>query len=261
MLRLMLDSHKELAVLPETHFVPRLAELCASAEDPAAAALQGIVESDRWHSFELDAEALKRQATTAGCSSLSDVLRLFYTSYAASHGKPRWGDKTPFYVLAMARIACVLEEAHFIHIIRDGRDVALSVLPLWWGPHTVPVAAAWWADRVRRGRRAGADLPYLEVRYEQVVERPEAELRRVCAFVELDFDPQMLSFARRVREQATVVARISSISALMLRSPPSPPRARACSGSSSDRERCRRGWRPGSAAHPTAPASDGGGPR
>ena len=206
MLRLMLDSHPELAVLPETHFVPGLVELCASAQDPAAVALQAIVENDRWHSFELDAEVLERQVTTAGCSSLSDVLRLFYTSYAASHGKPRWGDKTPFYVLAMARIARVLEEAHFIHIIRDGRDVALSVLPLWWGPHTVPEAAAWWANRVRRGRRAGADLPYLEVRYEQLVEQPEAELRRVCTFVELDFDPQMLSFARRVREQATVVA-------------------------------------------------------
>jgi hypothetical protein len=206
MLRLMLDSHPELAITPETHFIPGLAELCASAADPAAVALEAIVDTDRWPSFELDPDALRRQAATARCRSLADVLRLFYSSYAASRQKPRWGDKTPFYVLAMPRIARLLEEAHFVHIIRDGRDVALSVIPLWWGPKSVPEAAAWWAARVRRGRRAGADLRYLEVRYEQLVERPETELGRICSFIGLDFDPEMLSFNTRVQEQPSVVA-------------------------------------------------------
>jgi Sulfotransferase family len=206
MLRLMLDAHPLLAIPPETHFIPSVAKLCATAENPAAVALDAIIDTDRWPSFGLDPDALRGQATAAQCESLSDVLRVFYASYAGSRDKPRWGDKTPFYVLAMPLIARLLAEAHFIHIIRDGRDVALSVIPLWWGPGSVPEAAAWWADRVRRGRRAGADLPYLEVRYEQLVEQPETELRRICAFIALDFDGRMLGFDERVREQPDEVA-------------------------------------------------------
>lgn len=206
MLRLMLDTHPQLAIAPETHFIPSVARLCVSADDPVAAALDAIVESDRWPSFELDADALRTQAATARCRSLSDVLRVFYGSYAAARGKPRWGDKTPFYVLAMASISRLLDEARFIHIIRDGRDVALSVMPLWWGPNSVAEAAAWWAERVRTGRTVGAGLAYLEVRYEQLVEQPEAELRRICPFIAVEFHPQMLEFDKRVRAQPATVA-------------------------------------------------------
>ena len=69
MLRLMLDSHPQLAITPETHFLPRLAELCASADDPAEVSLQAIGEADRWPSFELDPEALRQTATAKRCSS------------------------------------------------------------------------------------------------------------------------------------------------------------------------------------------------
>ncbi len=206
MLRLMLDGHPELAISPETHFIPRLAELCASAENPAGIALQAIIDADRWPSFGLDADALRQQCRAARCRSLSDVVRVFYASYAATRDKPRWGDKTPLYVLKMPVIAKLLDEAHFIHIIRDGRDVALSVIPLWWGPNSVPEAAVWWSERVRRGRRTSADLAYHEVVYERLVEQPDAEVRRICAFIGLDFVTEMLSYDRRVREQPTVVA-------------------------------------------------------
>ena len=134
------------------------------------------MDADRWPSFGLDSDALRRQAKIARCHSLSAVLRLFYESYAASQGKTRWGDKTPFYVLSMPLIARLLEEAHFIHIIRDGRDVALSVMPLWWGPNSVSDAAVWWAQRVRAGRRTGAQLAYLEVFDQQLVKQPATEL-------------------------------------------------------------------------------------
>jgi len=206
MLRLMLDTHPELAIPPETHFIPRVVELCEEAEDPVPLALEAIVAADRWRSFGLDPDALRTQALTLRCRSLSDVLRLFYDMYAANRGKARWGDKTPWYVLKMPIIAALLDEAHFLHLVRDGRDVALSVIPLWFGPTSVAEAATWWVDRVRRGRRDGAHLPYLEVRYEQLVDQPEAELRRICGFIGLDFDAQMLSFDKRVRTEPTSIA-------------------------------------------------------
>ncbi len=205
MLRLMLDSHPQLAIPPETHFIPEVAALCKAAEDPAAVALEAIIETDRWPSFQLDPDALRSRAVAAQCRSLSDVLRVFYGSYAEAAGKPRWGDKTPFYLLTMPLISRLLDEAHFVHIIRDGRDVALSVIPLWYGPTSVPDAADWWVKRVRRAREDGAHLPYAEVHYEKLVVEPEAELRRLCSFLGLDYDAEMLCFDKRVRERTVRV--------------------------------------------------------
>ena len=53
-------------------------------------------------------------------------MRAFFDAYADAQGKPRWGDKTPAYMLAVQRIGRTLPESRFIHLIRDGRDVALS---------------------------------------------------------------------------------------------------------------------------------------
>src|SRR5205809_595320 len=81
-------------------------------------------------------------------------------------------------------------ESRFVHLIRDGRDVGLSIREMSWGPSKMPALAEFWAKRIRTGRSEGARLGgarYLELRYEDLVEGPVRELRRVCAFLDLDF--------------------------------------------------------------------------
>jgi L-lactate utilization protein LutC len=108
----------------------------------------------------------------------------------------------------MIRIEHVLPEARFIHLIRDGRDVALSVMSMEWGPDTVEGAARRWKKRVLRGREQAARLPhYMEVRYEDLVLETEATLREVCDFVELEFDESMLRYYERASERLAEKAR------------------------------------------------------
>ena len=58
--------------------------------------------------------------------------------------------------------------------------------------------ARFWCDHVTAGRAAAAaGYPVLEVRYEALLETPDIELRRVCAFVDLDFDETMLAYDER----------------------------------------------------------------
>ena len=114
---------------------------------------------------------------------LRGALRAFYGLYAAGQGKPRAGDKTPGYSASMRAIESVLSEARFVHIIRDGRDVALSVMSRAVKERTVEDLAKRWKRRINRTRKQGAKVShYLEVRYEELVADTEATLRACATF-------------------------------------------------------------------------------
>ena len=72
---------------------------------------------------------------------LSSGLRAFYRGYAAARGKTRYGDKTPMHATDIDVLSRVLPEARFIHIIRDGRDVAASLRGLPFAPGDGGIAA------------------------------------------------------------------------------------------------------------------------
>jgi hypothetical protein len=93
--------------------------------------------------------------------------------------------------------ADLFPEGRFIHLIRDGRDVALSHLSLKSGIDRLEEVAIVWKGQVERGRRDGEQLGpqrYREVLYEDLVKDAEGVLRSLCKFVELDFDPSMLRY-------------------------------------------------------------------
>jgi hypothetical protein len=192
LLRLMLDAHPQLAIPAETHFVPELLERqgeCHGTDE----LVDVIVEARTWGDFGLD-EARLRDAA-AGAHGAADVLRSFYGLCAELRGKPRWGDKTPGYVKRMRPIGAALGEARFIHLIRDGRDVALSRLKRGMGADK-PIAevADLWKRRIENARKQAKRLRgrYLELRFEDLVADPQAGLRSICELIELDFDPAML---------------------------------------------------------------------
>ena len=127
----------------------------------------------------------------------------------AARGKARYAEKTPINVLHIELLADVFPEARFIHLIRDGRDVALSYLDTDFGASSLPEAAVQWRRFVRKGRRSGARVGahrYQEVRYEDLVADPDTVLRSLCEFIDLPFDPSML----RYHERAGVILRNTS---------------------------------------------------
>lgn len=202
LLRMMLDSHPELAIPPETHFLPTLRalqtrqDLKGSAQNPALREefLRVVTHSLNWKEFEVGERDL-RAVTSGGRSfGVSNGIRKVYQLYARARGKARWGDKTPPYVTHLRDIHGLLPEARFVHIIRDGRDVALSVRGLWFDAAggNLEDQAANWLWRIREARQQAAFCPhYLEVRYESLLENPPEVLRRICEFIELDYSPEM----------------------------------------------------------------------
>jgi Sulfotransferase family len=206
LLRLMLDAHPELAIPPETHFLPALIELFDGGGEHDIDALVAAVKTHAgWHDFGMDEAEL--QAAFGTSDNAGNAIRAFFSAYAARHGKPRWGDKTPVYIESIARIGATLgDQARFIHLIRDGRDVAVSrgARAVKRGRKATParVEAETWQRRIEGARVQAATVGhYLELRYEDLIADPAAVLRTACDFIELDFDPAMLDYHERASDR------------------------------------------------------------
>lgn len=203
MLRLMLDAHPDLAIPPESHFIPRMHAIRHRFERDgrldAMALAESLFPQFRFREWRIPADRVRERVEALGDPTFAGVMEAFFLAYAAEHGAGRWGDKTPGYVLEMPLLAGLWPEARFVHLFRDGRDVALSFLSRGWARHLAE-AAELWAQRTALGREVGTALGedrYLEVRYEDLVARGEPELRRICAFAGLDLRPEMLSYHER----------------------------------------------------------------
>jgi hypothetical protein len=135
------------------------------------------------------------------CRNGGDFLRIIMSEMARKQGVERWADTTPEHLLHLHRIKQTIPDALIIHIIRDGRDVALStdkqgyIRPLFWD-RTSPkmVAGLYWEWMINKGRRDGRDLggDYTEVHFEELIGHPHETLVRLGQFIEQDLDYEQI---------------------------------------------------------------------
>jgi len=99
----------------------------------------------------------------------------------ARSGEAYAAERTPWHVYHLPLIAEVYPDASFVHIIRDGRDVARSIVAQPWGPDGVKDAAEEWRSSVAAGRAAAPLLGdrLLEVHYEDLLADPRAQVARL----------------------------------------------------------------------------------
>jgi hypothetical protein len=193
MLRLILNRHPRIAVPPESRFITELWQ--GSDEVETEGFLRRLAAHERFAAWDLSIEAVGTEIGDRRWLSYHDAIAAAYRVYARSKGKDIWGDKTPRYVEHIPFLASLFPTARFIHLVRDGRDVALSYADVSFGPKTVSRSAHLWARRVSAGMREGRAMGperYTEVRYERLVEDPERELKELCRFLGVGFEPVML---------------------------------------------------------------------
>jgi len=160
------------------------------------AAMKEWLGSKAFRVSGLSADAIEAKVL-AECTGVGDFLRIIMEQVARQQGVDRWIDSTPTNVPHMLRIKRDFPDAVFIHIIRDARDVALSLdnrawsRPLPWDKKNSLLAAGlYWEWIVRKGRRYGSVLgsSYTEVRYEELVQQPRPVLAGLRNFLHCDLD-------------------------------------------------------------------------
>ncbi len=131
------------------------------------------------------------------CRNGGDFLRIIMEEMARKQGVERWADTTPEHLLHLPRIKQTIPSALIIHIIRDGRDVALSteklgyIRPLPWDRHSPTMAAGlYWEWMVNKGRSDGRNLggDYIEVHFEELIAHPQETLTKLGQFIDQELD-------------------------------------------------------------------------
>ena len=206
LLRVMLDRHSELAVPDESYFVPQLADRHLRHVDPDEF-VDDLRRIDTLAEWDVPLERVRARLTER--MPIGTAIATVYAVYAEERGKRRWGDKTPMYMQNLRLLERLFPDAFFVHLIRDGRDAAMSFLSMpqglmtetWMQPRDVATFASQWRAEVkaaqRLGRRVGAQR-YLEVRYEDLVGDVESVLRRISTFARLPYERAMADYAGNV---------------------------------------------------------------
>lgn len=175
---------------------PRFGDL--SAKRNKERLMEAWLASKLFERSGLEAEAIKAKVI-AECQNGGDFLRIIMGEMARKQNVERWADCTPEHLLHLERIKETIPDALIIHIIRDGRDVALSTAKLgyvrrmWWD-HTpnLMVSGLYWEWMIQKGREDGRRLgpDYTEVHFEELISDPRATLAKLSGFIHqnLDYD-------------------------------------------------------------------------
>lgn len=200
-LRLMLDAHPAIAIPSETHFIPSILRTGIHRRPSPQEFYRIVTDVLWWREFHLDEGKFLEKLQLVRPFNVSEGLRTFYLMYAEQQGKLGWGDKTPSYGLCMLAIQRHLPEAHFIHIVRDGRDIAVTHRNR--DKHLcLSELAADWRDSIRETRRQARSCShYLEMRYEDLINGTQLSLIHVCKFLQLSFCSKMETYFESAPER------------------------------------------------------------
>lgn len=203
LLRLILNAHSKIAIPEEgTFWMPLIRSLHKNYDAPINEKtlrnyIKYIRQNEAFKVWQLSLDnALARLNYEKGIT-IRDLMQSLYTEYAIANNKSMWGDKTPSFFRKISELSMIFPNARFIHIVRDGRDVYLSMRGREQGRENIAVAALEWKYKVQKVRGLLEQLPQerrFEVNYEDILRLPERKVLEICNFLGIDYEESMMDF-------------------------------------------------------------------
>jgi hypothetical protein len=212
LLQRIVDAHSQIAIASESQWIARYYNRRIGLTPDGIVTpdlVPKLLEHPKFHRLAISGEVLEELVEPGGPIEYAAFVSQLFDHYGRARGKPLAGDKTPNYTRQIHVLHRLWPRAKFVHLIRDGRDVCLSLLN-WkrkaarmaelfptWEEDPIATAALCWERDVGQGREQGRLLgpeSYDEIRYESLVTRPEEEVRGLCSFLGVPYEPAMLEF-------------------------------------------------------------------
>ncbi len=209
LLHRIVDAHPLVAVTPEMHWIPNHLKTNDGEQLVTPGTISELVDHKRFAQFGLDRMDFEGLLGPGESVPYRDFLLRLFGLYGEVKGKSVVANKTPAYVRHLPELRELWPGARFVHIVRDGRDVCLSIMN-WkkaartagryatWEEDPVTTTALWWERKVRAGHEAGRELGhglYHEMLYENLIGDPEGECRALCDSLDLPYDAAMVRFS------------------------------------------------------------------
>lgn len=210
LLNTLLDSHSKILMPFEAYFLRSLVKLVPKKQlltDIQKGKIIDILYSNnKFPSWPVKKEVLVRNIHSIDFEvNIEMLIKIIYLHYESATPKSEVliiGDKNPINSLSPDFIFRYFPKAKFIHIVRDYRDNVLSNLKLKIAGRDVYQFAYLWVLSLLRVEKFKTKFPdqFFTLRYEDLSENPEQELKRICTFLNLEYEPEVLGFNELVEE-------------------------------------------------------------
>ena len=214
LLRLMLTCHRNIVIPPECSFAVWWYQKyrnwnSESAKQNLDAFLDDLFGSKKIETWNLNRELLRETLSEKEPESYSDLVSLIYEKFAMQQKETfkRLGDKNNYYLNHIETIFELFSDVQFIHIVRDGRDIACSYKKLAVSkfdskyapqlPTEISEIAREWINNLKKIKKSFQTIGWdkvIEIRYEDLVTESEKTLRNICSFLNEEYDPSMSDF-------------------------------------------------------------------
>lgn len=216
LLRLLLTAHPRLVVPPECGFVVWLYPFFGrwggkefSDRRKVESFSEAVYQARKFETWGIPQIKIENAILDASHLDYGKACEIIYKLYAEKHGKKEivWGDKNNFYLHHVKNIKEIYPDARFIHIVRDGRDLACSYREVMSAvdqgkyhprfPYDIDEIASIWSgdvEEVSNALEPVKETEKYELRYEDLTSAPERELTALCNWLTVEFSKKMLEF-------------------------------------------------------------------
>jgi len=218
----MITAHSKVSIPPESGFLvwwyqkyKNWSKEDSTNEAKVNAYVADLKTSKKIETWNLDYNKIKNLVKTELPASYAQLSSLVYYSYALTRNKniSIWGDKNNYYISHLHELAEIYPKAYFIHIIRDGRDVACSYLNIASLNSSSPykpklpdqiihIAQEWTENNIKLNNflKLIDSTKRITVKYEDLIENPAECLKSVCEFLNLPYEDSMMNFHQTEKE-------------------------------------------------------------
>lgn len=222
LLRLILTSHSQVLIPPECGFIIWLSVMYSGwvqsdSCDPVKLKkyLDDLFACKKFETWKLEREKVERQITFRQPANYAELCSVIYEAFGTNFGKKFtiWGDKNNFHINHLRDLLDLYSKARFLHIVRDGRDVACSYREVMEGKSNSPYApklntgieeiALEWASNVMKVDSFITSMPdsqAMTIRYEDMATNPQPAISSMCEWLGLEFEKEMLNFYQQNRD-------------------------------------------------------------